>query len=235
MSKMSVHDLEKHSRAVYIDVELTCWSGPPPSGMKPEIIEIGIVEMDLAMLTITRERSHFIRPRRWEISSKCTKLTGITAGDIRLAQHFPQVLDAVIDEFAPSKALCCMWGHDAALIADTCKLHGLKSPLRNLLDLAHLVKGLFLLKQNPSLKHAIQLLGLEFHGVAHTAIVDAHNTARTHAAVIQRMREDLGHSRAPVNNIRRKVQLSNFAEKLKQSLSECPELLPDEVLESRAE
>ncbi len=42
--------------------------------------------MDLSTLCITQQASHFVRPRRWEISLKCTQLTGITAEDIQSAK-----------------------------------------------------------------------------------------------------------------------------------------------------
>ena len=78
---MTVPDEKHHTRSIYIDVEQSCWTGPPPPGMRQEIIEIGVVEMDLQTLEITRERARFVRPRRWEISDRCTELTGITEGE----------------------------------------------------------------------------------------------------------------------------------------------------------
>jgi hypothetical protein len=63
---MTVHDKKHHTRSIYIDVEQSCWTGLPPLGMRQEIIEIGVVEMDLQTLEITRERAHFVRPRREE-------------------------------------------------------------------------------------------------------------------------------------------------------------------------
>jgi len=187
---MTASQLEFHTRSIHIDVELTCWEGSPPRGMKQEIIEIGIAEMDLATLAITRERSYFIRPRRWEISPRCTNLTGITKDDIQSGRPFVDVLTALTEEFAPSQALCCTWGNDAALIAAACQTIGLKTPLRNLLDLAYLFQRLFLLKQQASLASATQLLGLNFEGVPHGALVDARNTASVHAAIIRRMRRE---------------------------------------------
>ena len=92
------------------------------------------------------------------------------------------------EQFAPSRALCCTWGDDASLIAATCQAHGLKTLLRNLLDLSQLFQGLFQLKQRASLQNAVEMLGMGSDGVPQRALVDAHNTARIHAAIIRRMR-----------------------------------------------
>jgi len=51
-----------------------------------------------------------------------------------------------------------------------------------------LFQGLFLLRQTAGLRSAVEMLGLEFGGVPHGALVDARNAARVHAAVIRRMR-----------------------------------------------
>ena len=159
-------------------------------GLKQEIIEIGIAEMDLQTLEITREASYLVRPRRWEISNRCTDLTGITRDDIQAARPFPAILKLMTADFSPSNALCCAWGNDAELIASTCRIHGAKSPLRNCVDLAHLIHRLFLLEQQASLRDAVRMLGMEFDGIPHSALVDARNTARIHAAVIRRLRRE---------------------------------------------
>lgn len=217
---MIVNDEKHHTRSVYIDLELSCWVGRPPQGMRQEIIEIGVVEMDLRTLRITRERSHFVRPRRWEISDLCTELTGITEGDIKSARPFPEVLASLIEEFLPSKALCCTWGNDAGLIAAACQSHGLRTPLRYLLDLAHLTQGLFLHRQTPGLGEAVGMLGMEFGGVPHGALVDARNTAQVHAAIIRRMRrqpESLPSSVQQTDEAA--APATPFGEKLRQALA----------------
>ncbi|WP_263375313.1 3'-5' exonuclease [Granulicella aggregans] len=187
---MTIEDSKRHERLLYIDTESTFWAGPPPRGLSHEIIEIGVVEMDTATLKITRERSYFVRPKRWEISPRCAKLTGITADDIRTARTFPEVIAKVVKEFSPSTALSCTWGDDAALIAAACHRHGLPMPIRNVLDLAPLFQGLFLLKQMASLHNAVLMLGLNFDGVPHGALPDARNTALLHAEVLRRMRRE---------------------------------------------
>jgi inhibitor of KinA sporulation pathway (predicted exonuclease) len=215
---MTVDDTKHHIRSIYIDVELSCWAEPPPPGMRQEIIEIGLVEMDLHTLEITREKSHFVRPKRWEISDRCTNLTGITKEDIRSARPFPEVLAALTDEFSPSRALCCTWGNDAGLIAAACQSQGLRTPLRYLLDLAHLFQGLFLLKQTPGLRSAVGMLDLEFDGVPHGALVDARNTARVHAAVIHRMKRQPVPPPTPARQAAEVAALTPFGEKLRQAL-----------------
>jgi inhibitor of KinA sporulation pathway (predicted exonuclease) len=213
---MTVHDDKYHARAIYIDTEQNCWAGSPPPGMRQDIIEIGVVEMDLQALEITRENSYFVRPKRWEISELCTDLTGITKDDIQRARPFPDVIDSLTQEFTPSKALCCAWGHDASLIASTCQTHGLKTPLRYRLDLSQLFQWLFLSKQTPSLQHAVEMLGMEFDGVPHGALVDARNTARVHAAVIRRMRREPDPVAAPVKPAIEASPITPFGEKLRR-------------------
>jgi inhibitor of KinA sporulation pathway (predicted exonuclease) len=220
MPDTSTDGLPTHSRALYIDVEMTCWKGPPPAGMKQEIIEIGITEMDLQSLSIVREKAYFVRPRRWEISALCTKLTGITGDDIRTARPFPEVLSALIDEFDPSKAMCCTWGNDDALIAATCQAHRLTSPLRHLVDLTHLFSRLFLIKQQVNLAKAIEILGLGFDGTPHSALADARNTARVHAAIIRRMRREPDPPPIPVSGSEPKTYMSPFGEQLLRALEQ---------------
>ena len=77
MELINANEPQYHVRSIYIDVELTCWEGAPPLGMKQEIIEIGITELNLITLQTIQEASHFLRSKRWEISSKCTYFTGI--------------------------------------------------------------------------------------------------------------------------------------------------------------
>jgi inhibitor of KinA sporulation pathway (predicted exonuclease) len=215
---MTANKLKQHDRSIYIDVEMSFWAGPPPPGMRQEIIEIGIVEMNLLTLEIIRERSHFVRPRRWDISERCSDLTGITADDIRHARPFPEVIASVAEEFAPETGLCCTWGNDAAVIASACQSHKLKSPLRNLVDLANLFQRVFLLKDQLSLGSAIGILGLEFQGVPHSALVDARNTATAHAALIRRMRCEADPPPTPVEMSVETLSLSHFGEMLRDCL-----------------
>ena len=84
--------------------------------------------------------------------------------------------------------MCCTWGHDSEFLAEACGRYKLRSPLRNCVDVAQLFWRNFLLRSQPSLRAAMDALGIEFDGIAHTALADARNTARVHAAMTRRMR-----------------------------------------------
>jgi inhibitor of KinA sporulation pathway (predicted exonuclease) len=175
-------------RALYIDLEWNCWDGPPVPGRYQEIIEIGVVEVDLAALETLREKDYRIRPRQLDISIRCMQITGLTASDLRSAPRFPEVLGQFERDFNPRQMLCCTWGADAHVLASECGRHKLACPLRNRLDVSQLFSQSFLLRQQPSLQNAITIAGLPFDGITHTALADARNTARVHAEIIRRMR-----------------------------------------------
>ena len=207
-----------HSSALYLDLEMTYWNGPPPPGLKQEIIEVGVIEMDLETLNITREAAYFVRPRRWEVSSACTQLTGITSADIQSARPFAEVLTTLTEQFQPSGKICGTWGEDAALIARTCNSQGIKSPLRNLLDVSQFFQRALLLRQQVGLGKAVEMLGFDFDGVPHGALADARNTAWVHAAIIRRMRREADSPPLPARERKEVAGLSVFAEKLRQCL-----------------
>jgi inhibitor of KinA sporulation pathway (predicted exonuclease) len=206
----------RHTCALYLDLEWTCWNVPPPLGMKPEIIEIGIAEMDLSTLNITQEAGCFVRPRRWEISLLCTRLIGITEDDIRKAKPLEEVLPILTKKFQPTNKACCTWGDDVSVMARTCKSFGLISPFRYPIDLAKIFQGVFVMKDHASLGTAIQMLGLDFDGVPHGALPDARNTARLHAAILRRIRRDP--VPPPISEQEEVVSLSAFAQKLSDCL-----------------
>jgi len=209
----------QHTNAIYIDVEMTCWAGPPPVGMNQEIIEIGAVAMDLTSLEITQEQSYFVRPRQWEISQKCTALTGITKEDIQSASSFEDVLTEFIKTFDPKSKLCGTWGDDADRIQQACQARGLKSPLRYLVDVGHLFQRAFLLKQQVSLQRAVTLLGLKFNGAPHSALGDARNTALVHSDIIRRIRQAPERQIIPATESDDVSGKSEFAKKLVDSLA----------------
>ena len=66
---------------IVIDLESTCWEGPPPEGQASEIIEIGVATVDVASLRRVEKRSILVKPTRSEISDFCTRLTTLKVDD----------------------------------------------------------------------------------------------------------------------------------------------------------
>jgi len=170
-----------HKHAIYLDLEWTCWNTVPPAGMNQEIIEAGIVAMDLANLKLLDEASYFVRPRRWEISQKCTKITGITDQDIRSAKPLGEVVRALTKRFQPQGKPCCTWDEDVPIFAWACGEVGLVNPFGRAIDLSKVFQGVFATKEQIGLKAATEML-------AHGAVPDARNTALIHASILRRLR-----------------------------------------------
>ena len=115
--------------ALVVDVEETCWDGPPPPDMSAEIIEIGIAELDMQELVIMREASFLVRPVRSEVSDYCTVLTGHTAEDLRRnGRPYGEVLRSLAKTFGPSKKVTMAWGDDWTELGRDAALAGVPNP-----------------------------------------------------------------------------------------------------------
>lgn len=208
-----------HPVAIYLDLEMTCWNTTPPIGMKPEIIEIGLVAMDLSKLEILDEASYFVRPKRWEVSATCTKLTGITDQDIRSAKPLAEVLASLVKRFDPQGKPCCTWGEDVPILAQKCREIGLPSPFRFAIDLSRVFQGAFATKEQIGLKAATEILSMKFDGIPHGALPDARNTAFVHASLLRRMHREPDPIRQSSAADHVATSLSPFAQKLKDSIN----------------
>jgi len=214
MTLLASTEDKHHNHAIYLDLEWTCWNTAPPAGMKQEIIEVGIVAMDLAHLKLLDEASYFVRPRRWEISQKCTKITGITDQDIRSAKPLGEVVHALTKRFQPQGKPCCTWGEDVPIFAPACGEVGLVNPFGRAIDLSKVFQGVFATKEQIGLKAATEMLGIKFDGFAHGALPDARNTALVHASILRRLRRAAEASEALPVVTSTAAPLSPFAQKL---------------------
>lgn len=182
-----------HTRSLYIDLELTCWQGPPPNGMNNEIIQLGLCEVDMVKLEITRSQRFYIRPKAaWEISPYCTKLTGITQDQItKLGRPFNEVLSTITNQWGPKSKMTYAWGNDFEDIQKTCHAMFIANPWSQIFDLGLTFRSSFLMRRAVNLEAALGFLDLEFEGKAHDALVDAKNTAALHIEMIKRLRQTL--------------------------------------------
>ncbi|MFD9130245.1 exonuclease domain-containing protein, partial [Kitasatospora sp. NPDC059571] len=73
-----------------IDIEATCWDGPPPVGAVSEIIEIGLTVVDLDRGERVGRHRILVRPQRSAVSAFCTELTGLTEAEVATGVGFAE-------------------------------------------------------------------------------------------------------------------------------------------------
>jgi inhibitor of KinA sporulation pathway (predicted exonuclease) len=195
--------------ALVVDVEETCWDGPPPPGMSPEIIEIGVAELDVRELVILRGASFLVRPVRSEVSAYCTAFTGHTGESLRRAgRPIAEVFRTFSKQFGPSKKVLMSWGDDWKELARDADLAGVANPFpreafQNIGQMFTLMSGS---RTRLGLAAALEAAALSFDGVRHRGVDDARNTAKLYAHYARGFRElfptpevepDLSHPGAP--------------------------------------
>ncbi|GAA0587894.1 3'-5' exonuclease [Caenispirillum bisanense] len=178
-------------RLLFVDLELTCWRGPPPDGEQSEIIEIGLAEVDAADLRITRSGRYLVRPARSTVSDYCTELTGITAADLRAhGRPLAQVLGSLRKDWGPGRKAWYAWGTDRLLLDEAVAAAHLEehpfSP--GFVDLAQLYTTLRGCGQRVALEDALAREGLEPEGRRHSAEGDAVDAARIWMRLAGRLR-----------------------------------------------
>jgi inhibitor of KinA sporulation pathway (predicted exonuclease) len=162
-----------------IDLESTCWDGPPPLGQVSEIVEIGICPIDVARLERGEKRSILVKPARSEISDFCTKLTTLTAADLTDAGSLADATRFLKREYHSQERLWASWGdYDRRQFERVCKEHGVGYPFGT----SHLnVKTLFAVahgtQRELGLDEAYERLGLAMEGTHHRGADDAWNIA----------------------------------------------------------
>jgi inhibitor of KinA sporulation pathway (predicted exonuclease) len=182
----------KHNRVLFLDTESTCWRGVPPDGFDNEIIQFGIVELDVASLQIIRSKSYYVKPKKYEISLYCQNLTGITDDVIRTrGRRYDHVLNTIINDFSPHNKITYAWGSDESIITKACNQFVMANPFTTMLDYGIQFKHLINQKENVSLSNALKMVGLQFSGNMHDAEIDAQNLANLYAQITKQFRKSL--------------------------------------------
>jgi inhibitor of KinA sporulation pathway (predicted exonuclease) len=165
----------KFDKINIFDMEMTCWDTPNIG--ESEIISIGICEYDCINNYINREQHYYVKPRKSEISSYCTELTGIREKDVRNAPYLEDVCKQIRKTFSSSRPWGA-WGQDNVYLSNQCYELDIESPCSdeyiNIGGLWTLLSGS---GKSVGLKSAMDQLGIGFQGKQHNALVDAINTA----------------------------------------------------------
>lgn len=175
---------------IIVDVEATCWS----QGTKPgrqEIIEIGAVALDPLTLDIVSEFSRFVRPVVEPVLSDfCRELTTITQADVDPAPTFPAAFAAFLEWVGEDWDGWSSWGgYDLTQFRVDARRHCITLPdlfESHHVNLKEVFAGLYQVK-GPTMKGALDLMGLPLIGTHHRGLDDARNIARLAKLILPRL------------------------------------------------
>ncbi|UUX48613.1 exonuclease domain-containing protein [Nisaea acidiphila] len=175
-----MHKNLRHDRLLAVDLELTCWDGPPPEGERPEIIEIGLAEIDLKRDEIVRTASILTKPVASRISPFCAAFTGITEEMIAAnGIRFQDACHRLRKTYGSSSKLWIGWGSDNVLFDAEVRAKDAVDPASHAyLDLCQVQEYVLAGGRRISLDEALEVMKLERAGTAHRAESDAVDTAR---------------------------------------------------------
>ncbi len=168
-----------YTKLIAFDLEMCCWN----DGRKPstgEIIEIGLVEIDLEQGTLTRAAQYYVLPEHDEVSEFCTELTGITPHTIkRQGRHLEDVLRTIEKRFGFKSRIYLAWGRDESVLFDECASKGIDLYRFDFINYSmwYKVKSRFKNKR-VGMRKAMLRENVEWVGKQHSGVVDAYNLGR---------------------------------------------------------
>ena len=174
-------------KIIVIDLESTCWDGPPPTGQVSEIIEIGVATLDVATLQRADKQSILVKPVRSQVSDFCTRLTTLTQDHFASAGSLTDATKILKKQFHSQDRLWASWGdYDRRQFERVCKDAGVAYPF----GISHLnVKTLFAvthgLDHEIGMDAACQHAGLPLEGTHHRGADDAWNIAALLATLLR--------------------------------------------------
>ena len=177
-------------QVVVIDVESTCWRGAPPEGHQSDIIEVGVVLLDVATLKRHGKRSIMVRPTRSEVSDFCTELTSIRPEDVATAGGLDEACRTLRREYDSRRRVWASYGdYDRRQFRRNCSDLGVGFPFGPThLNVKNLAAVLTMREHEPSLPEALEQVGIEFEGTHHRGHDDAWNIAALLAHLIRTFR-----------------------------------------------
>jgi inhibitor of KinA sporulation pathway (predicted exonuclease) len=186
------------TRFILLDLEATCWEDKDYQLENSELLEIGLVEVDVVEKTIVKKKGYLIKPEKTNISAYCTKLTGINQELINQdGMNLARALKLIRREFPHSPTIAWgAWGNDKDFITRACEQFNQANPAVQVslpftgpyIDFQWLYAFIRGKDKIVSLKTALEEEGLEFvEGIQHRAMPDAYNTARVILSALTRI------------------------------------------------
>lgn len=172
---------------VVVDVEATCWKGPPPKGQQSEIIEIGLCLLNVRSLQRSARRSLLVAPQRSTVSPFCTELTTLTHDQVAGGHSFAEACRLVEKEFKTRHRTWASYGdYDREQFERQCGEMRVPYPFgRSHLNIKNLLALMRGLSHEVSMREALELLNLPLVGTHHRGGDDAWNTAAILAKLLR--------------------------------------------------
>lgn len=192
---MIKYDVRK-DRVLFVDVEMTCWEGAPPDGQVPEIIEIGIAEVSVFDLLLTRSESFLVRPIRSSVSPYCESLTGITSAELKAkGRSLGELSSTIRKRFGSAGKGWMSWGSDRRAIDADCEAIGVTSPFSGSFhDIGFQFGVLVGADRSIGMINAMSMFGISHSGRVHSGKDDAIALANLWIAMASGVRKGLEHS-----------------------------------------
>lgn len=173
-----------------IDIEATCWQGPPPDGQVAEIIEVGIATLDVATCERVKMESLLVRPVRSRVSAFCTELTTLTQDEVDGGVSLAHACARLRKKYHSRGRTWASYGdYDRLQFERQCGRDGVEYPFSathlNVKSLLGLALGM---RHEVGMAKALEILGLPLVGTHHRGGDDAWNIAAIVAELLRRLR-----------------------------------------------
>ena len=164
-----------------VDLECTCWKGPPPTGQLNEIIEVGISTVDTKSFEITGGESIIVKPVFSEISEFCTQLTTLTSEYVnKYGINFAQACSILTNKYNSHSNIWGSFGDfDRHQTESQCMVMGQKYPFNSRHMNIKTLAGLFLkLDNEEGMIRICKRMGIDVVGTHHRGFDDSQNIAK---------------------------------------------------------
>jgi inhibitor of KinA sporulation pathway (predicted exonuclease) len=181
-----------------IDLELTCYPfGIFPEGEIPEIIEIGLAEIDLENLTVTRKLSLPVKPTVSKVSPYCTDLTDWTQQKLdKVGRTFAQACRTLSKYGCKNRLIITDTSDEIVTFSEQCARMNVENPFGlEILNVSTLMALTTEQVRNLTLQEKLARLNMTFVGEQHHGIDDAENIALIYITLMKGCRAGLAQFR----------------------------------------
>lgn len=162
-----------------VDFELTCNGELEGKDFFNEIVEIGLVGLDISKREIAYKDSVLIKPEKSFLTQYFTDLTGLTKEDYESAMTYKKAIVYLQNRYSVRKRIWLGYGNDDEALKKNCRVKKTIYPFCdeyiNLYSLLSIRFGQF---ERLSLVNMLKKNNMDFIGRQHRALDDAYNTAR---------------------------------------------------------